>query len=66
MKIASFNACGLVGKAEEIMDFTRQNKINLVIVLETHFKSFDSSIFTRPLCDQRKEVAFGPRSRGAS
>jgi hypothetical protein len=56
MKIACFNACGLVGKAEEIVDFTQQNQINLMVILETHLKENESSVLKRPICDLRKHV----------
>ena len=64
MKIACFNACGLVGKAEEIVDFTQQNQINLMVILETHLKENESSVLKRPICDLRKHVHYGERRRG--
>jgi exonuclease III len=57
MRIASFNANGLVGKAEAILDCILHMHVNMFIILETHLHD-GSSIFRDTVVDLRKPKTF--------
>lgn len=63
MNIVCFNANGLVGKAEDILDVIQQKDINISIILETHL-GIGSSILHNPIVDLRKELNIGQRQMG--
>jgi hypothetical protein len=63
MNVALFNANGLAGKADGILNYANQNRIDLFIIVETWLCSVDSSPISHPVINLVNPV-FGPITGG--
>ena len=55
MRVGLFNANGLSGKADLILNFQKIEEIDIFIILETWLKSQDSSAILKPFVDLRQK-----------
>ena len=53
-KFLFFNANGLTGKAEDILDFAENEQCDIGIIVETWLRDTDSSIIRRPIFNVTK------------